>query len=95
MWLTTPSASVPRPRASDDLVVALPYPGLSPHYWSARPTPGAAVVSSRRVAAQGHAAGAGGYQELVVRISGDVRELVFDLAVPGQEVVMSRELLLT
>jgi hypothetical protein len=47
------------------------------------------------VAAQGQAAGAGGYQELTVRISGDVGELVFDLAVPGQEVAMSRRLLLT
>lgn len=57
--------------------------------------PGVAVLSSRRLAAQGPAVGAGGYQEMTLRISGDIGELIFDLAAPGQETAMSRRLALT
>lgn len=92
MWLTGPSASAPQPPKDDDLLVALPYPGLSPHYWSARPRPGVSVVSSRRVAASAGAAGAGGYQELALRLAGDIPDLLFDLAIPGQAPVMTRRL---
>lgn len=92
LWLDTELQEAPRPPAGGELLVALPYPGLTPHRWSLRTTAAATVVASRRIAATTGAAGAGGHQEITLHLAAPPEELVFDLAVGTDPPAFSRRL---
>ncbi|MFG1345905.1 hypothetical protein V5F59_13505 [Xanthobacter autotrophicus DSM 431] len=59
-----------------------------------RPSPAVSALAHRRVAAASGAAGAGGHEEITLRMNDLPEEIVFDLAFPGHAPVATRRLLL-